>query len=288
MKRLVIFTSIAMIAAAVFCWFLIYDDTHEGTPHGIVHNVKVIAHRGASAYAPENTLAAFRKAVELGADIIELDIHQTKDSQIVVIHDATVDRTTNGRGKIADHTLDELRQLNAGSWFSPSFVNEKIPLLQEVFERTPDSVLLLIELKAGSPYYPDIEKRVIHLIRGEKAVHRVIIKSFQDDILETIRAQAPDIPRLKVFVTEISLLNIIIEHGINFGTVLDDSVQYLQHHWFGLSDDFLNASHQKGYTVFAWGVNSERQMRSLIAKGIDGIETDYPDKLRSLLSPAKP
>ena len=270
------------IAAGGVFWFLISPKTNTASRGKIVHEVKVIAHRGASAYAPENTLAAFKKAVELRADILELDIHQSKDSQIVVIHDATVDRTTNGTGEVKSHTIDELKKLDAGSWFSPTFAGEKIPLLHEVFDNTPDSILLLIEFKQGSLKYPGIEQRVVQLVREKKAEHRVILKSFEDDVLEKVRSLAPEIPRLKIIVTETPFLKIIIEHGINFGTVLDDSVQYLQHHWFGLSEGFVNEAHQKGYKVFAWDVNSEQRMRDLISIDVDGIETDYSDKLRFL------
>jgi glycerophosphoryl diester phosphodiesterase len=244
---------------------------------------QVIAHRGAPKAAPENTLSAFKKAIELGADILELDVHQTKDSQLVVIHDATVDRTTNGKGRIADYTVAELRRLDAGSWFAPAFTGEKIPLLEEVLDATPDSISLLIEIKHGSETYPGIEKRVVQLTRENNATGRVIVKSFDDEVLQLVRRLAPEIPRLRIIVLQIPLLNIIIERGISVGEILDYDVQYLQLHWFGISKSFVGQAHSKGYKVFAWDVHDEKRMREMIEKGVDGIETDYPDRLKHIL-----
>ena len=245
------------------------------------HRFEIIAHRGASAYAPENTLAAFKKAIDLGATMLELDIHQTKDSQIVVVHDETINRTTNGKGKIKNLSLAEIKSLDAGSWFSSAFAGERIPTLQDVFDGMPDSITLLIELKAGSEKYPGIEKRVARIIRERKTEHRVILKSFDDEVLFRLHHLAPDIPRLKIIVTQ--FFGIIIEHGLNFGTVLDDSVQYLEHHWFGLTEGFIEDAHKKGFKVFAWDVDDKDRMQGLIEKGIDGIETDHPNWVRPLL-----
>ena len=112
--------------------------------------VIVLAHRGYSAKAPENTMAAFELALAVGADGIELDVHMTRDGEIVVIHDDTLDRTTNGKGPVSDQTMAELRELDAGSWFSPEFAGERIPTLKLVLELIKDKdVLLNIEIKTG-------------------------------------------------------------------------------------------------------------------------------------------
>jgi glycerophosphoryl diester phosphodiesterase len=250
-------------------------------PANAQYRFEIIAHRGASAYAPENTLAAFKKAIEIGATMLELDVHQTKDSQLVVIHDASANRTTNGKGKIKDLTLIEIKKLDAGSWFAKKFAGEKIPTLNEVFDNTSDSLILLIELKYGSDEYPDIEERLIKLIHERRAEHRVILKSFNEDVLTRLRSLAPHLPRLKIIVLQ--FFGIIIEHGLNVGTVLDDSVHYLQHHWFGLTKGFIEEAHHKGYKVFAWDVDDKERMQELIEKGIDGIETDHPDWVKECL-----
>lgn len=247
-------------------------------------DIQVIAHRGASAYAPENTISAFKKAFELGIDILEIDVHQTKDRELVVLHDGTVNRTTNGTGKVKNTTFEELRKLDAGSWFSKDFIGEKIPSLKEVFEITPDSIVLLIEIKKGSETYPGIENRVIQLISEYNLKERVILKSFDDKILQEFKNIDPEIPRLKVFVGQISFLRIVIDYSLNFGSVLDNDVQYIQAHWLGITKCLIDKAHKRGYKVYVWDVNNEKRMKDLILMGIDGIETDYPDKLKKILT----
>jgi hypothetical protein len=125
----------------------------------------IIAHRGASAYAPENTLAAFKKAIDLGADGIELDVHLSKDGEVVVIHDRTIDRTSNGKGQVAEMSLKELKALDFGSWFSDEYQKESIPLLREVLELLKDwNGLLNIELKQNG-----LERYPLAAALGEKA-----------------------------------------------------------------------------------------------------------------------
>lgn len=123
----------------------------------------IIAHRGASGYAPENTIAAFDLAVKMNADMIELDVQLTKDRQIVVIHDDRVDRTTNGSGFVKDFTLEELQKLDAGSWYGPAFQGERIPTLEAVLKRYHKKIGLLIELK-GHPSQVGIEEEVGQLL----------------------------------------------------------------------------------------------------------------------------
>ena len=141
------------------------------------HRPWAIAHRGASLEAPENTLAAFRRAMELGADLIELDVHQTSDGHVVVIHDETVDRTTDGSGAVRAMTLRELRRLDAGSWMGPHFAGERVPTLLEVLELTRGQIGLAIEIKAGSRRYPGIEAAVVHLLQTTGRLDDVILIS---------------------------------------------------------------------------------------------------------------
>lgn len=136
-----------------------------------------IAHRGASLEAPENTVAAFRRAVELGADLIELDVHQTADGHVVVIHDETVDRTTNGSGFVQRMTLRELRRLDAGSWMGSDFAGVQVPTLREVLELTRGQAGLAIEIKAGSTRYPGIETTIVRLLQATGRMDDVILIS---------------------------------------------------------------------------------------------------------------
>ena len=268
----------AIVLLLVFC-------AVDATPAlAFQHNIAVIAHRGSSASAPENTLAAFMKAMTDGADMIELDVHQSRDSQLVVIHDETVDRTTNGKGKIKDFSYEELRKFDAGSWFRPgNFQGEHIPRLIDVAAILDSTTKILLEIKEGSRVYPDIERHVVECLLTSRLEHRVIIKSFEDDVLAAVRRLRPSLPLLKVYVCQLPIVRIVVGRGFRFGSVLKDSVEYLQPHWLGLTNQFVDAAHDKGFKVFVWNVNTEARMEKMIGIGVDGIETDDPLLLRKLI-----
>ena len=156
----------------------------------------VIAHRGASSYAPENTLAAFDLALQMGVRHIELDVDFTSDGHIVVIHDDTVDRTTNGSGPVTSHTLAALRALDAGSWFGAQFAGERIPTFDEVLARYKGRVHLHTEIKGRSP---SLSQRTADVIRKHGMEGQVTITSFQTVRLEEMRAYAPELPRVGWF-----------------------------------------------------------------------------------------
>lgn len=244
----------------------------------------IIAHRGAMAYAPENTIAAFKLGIELCADAIELDLRQTKDKIPVALHDATVNRTTNGNGNVLNYTLAELKKLDAGSWFNNKFNSEKIPSLQEVIDIVTDSVILIIELKEGNETYPDIEENAISIIRENKIESHTILKSFDPNVLERLRKLAPDIPLLYVYTFRLPWLGMIIDRGITFGSIFNIDTDYLQPHRFFLSESFVKAAQSHGFKIISWGVNSEEDIIESLEYGVDGIETDYPDKVFKLVN----
>ncbi|MBU6430317.1 MAG: glycerophosphodiester phosphodiesterase, partial [Cyanobacteria bacterium REEB65] len=140
--------------------------------------MQLIAHRGASGYAPENTMASFRLALEMGAKAIELDVHQTKDGQLVVAHDEDLKRTGKRKVRIKDLTSEELSKIDVGSWFDPCFSNERVPKLAEVFELVDGKAELHVELKRGSKLYPGIEEKVVEMIRRRKAQKSTLVSSF--------------------------------------------------------------------------------------------------------------
>ena len=175
------------------------------------HRINVIAHRGASSSAPENTIEAFKLAMEEGADMLELDVRQTRDSQLVVIHDVTIDRTTDGSGRINDFTYDQLKRFDAGSWFQNGrFAQARIPLLQDVVDVLDSTTRLLIEIKEGSDESPGIEQRVLECIEDNRLEARVIIKSFEDGILATVRRTWPALLLLKVYVVHLPVIRMTI------------------------------------------------------------------------------
>lgn len=155
---------------------------------------KIIAHRGALLEAPENTLLAFEKAIEIGADLIELDVRATQDGVLVVIHDERVDRTTNGSGAVHKMTLAELRSLDAGSWMSAAFRGERVPTLEDVLIRLKGQVQLAIEVKAGHALYANIEKKLINLLKLHSWLDDIIIIADDCTVIKQIRALAPGLP----------------------------------------------------------------------------------------------
>src|SRR5213593_2718322 len=163
----------------------------EGLPLMTTPDFMVIAHRGASSYAPENTLAAFDLAIEMGVSHIELDVHTTRDGHVVVIHDDTADRTTNGSGPVTSHSLAELTALDAGAWFDRRFVGQRIPTLSAVLERYKGRAHIHTEIKGHSA---DLSRATVDLVRRHGMVEQVTITSFQKIRLEETRAHAPELP----------------------------------------------------------------------------------------------
>lgn len=233
-----------------------------------------IAHRGASGVAPENTISAFKRAIELGADMIECDIHQTKDGEIVVIHDKNLARTTNGRGLVEDYTLHELKKLDAGSWFSPEFAGEKIPTLEETLELIKGKVGINIEIKKGRKYYPDIEEKIVELLEKYDIGKPCIITSFHSKYLKKIKKLNPYIAIGKLVV--FSMLN------PKENIVLD--VNAVHPYWLMVSKLFVDAAHKDHLRVNVWTVNNTMIMKRLIKIGVDGIITNYPERLNWVIS----
>jgi len=153
----------------------------------------IIADRGASADAPEHTIAAFELALDQGADGIALDVHLTRDGQPVVIHDFTLERTTDGAGAVAAHTMREVKRLDAGAWWSRRFQGQRVQTLQEVLERFRGRTRFWIEIRGGSDLYPDIEERVVSMIEIYDAVDQTLIQSMDLESLARIRTVNPDI-----------------------------------------------------------------------------------------------
>jgi glycerophosphoryl diester phosphodiesterase len=258
------------------------ESSQADTSGNGARTVAVIAHRGVPTLAPENTLAAFRKALELGVDMLEVDVQQTKDGHLVVLHDTKVDRTTDGRGTLRDFTLEELKSLDAGNWFAEAFRNEPIPTLKEVVSILDAGTILLLEIKYGSPYHMGIEARLVEFIRQHRLDHRVLIKSFDPDVVRLVRRLAPDIPVGISILFRIPFFSLIVHRGIRFGDVLKEDVDFLHVHRIGLTQALIDDAHARGMQVIAWDVHDEGTMRKAIAMGVDAIETDEPELLKKL------
>lgn len=242
-----------------------------------------IAHRGASAAAPPNTLAAFKKAVELGADGIEFDVHFSADGVPVVIHDFTVDATTDGSGRVADLTLAQLKQLDAGTRFDPAFTGERIPTLDEVLEAVRGrrgwggELLLNVELKTTSPGDNGLERAVITLVEQHSLSRRVLFSSFNPFSLRRAKRIAPHIPVGLLYDQGLSLplrrawLAFLAPHEARHPHYKMVDVRYMA--W----------ARRRGYRVNTWTVDDPAEMRRLVGLGVNGIITNVPDVLRSVL-----
>jgi glycerophosphoryl diester phosphodiesterase len=233
----------------------------------------VIAHRGASACAPENTMAAFRRAVELGAQFIETDLHLSRDGHIVAIHDDTLGRTCNGSGLVIEHTLEELRQLDAGSWFSPEFAGQTIPTLEEILELSGQADLsLYLEIKGGSGY--GIERALAAALHERREAHGVVVLSFEARALEVVHQL--DRVLMTGLLFEDSKVD-SIERAVKIGA------RQLAPRGDRVTPELVARAHAHGLQVVTWTINEPEHMRALIAAGVEGIMTDYPDRLATVI-----
>jgi glycerophosphoryl diester phosphodiesterase len=229
-------------------------------------NLLIIGHRGAPSLAPENTLPSFNLAAHSGA-LIEFDVQLSKDGQVVVIHDERLERTTNGKGFVGNHTLAELKQLDAGGWFSSKFAGTSIPTLDEVFSTLPNKIGINIELKTNIIPYTGIEQKVIEIVKRHKAMNRVVVSSFNWESLTTAHRLEGKLKLGLLFDnlqpqlwSKARLLNVYSLHPL--ATLLSPDLVWQAHSW--------------GYHVLPWVVNSRNRVLKLKSMGVDGFFTDCP------------
>ncbi|WP_068773585.1 glycerophosphodiester phosphodiesterase [Paenibacillus sp. FJAT-26967] len=234
-----------------------------------------IAHRGASGEAPENTLAAFKLGLEQGCGAYELDVHLSKDGQIVVIHDATIDRTTNGTGAVNEMTVEELKAFDAGSWFSETYTGERLPLLEEVFAMTPEDIIINIEIKGS--YNKQLEPILVELLRKTNRVDTVVISSFDWKSLQLIKELEPQI---KVGL----LYNLRLQHHEKLAEAAGTDIFSLHPNGAKLDPEDIQHAQAANLEVYVWTVNTEEQMALALKSGADGIITDYPGRLQALIA----
>lgn len=231
---------------------------------------RVYAHRGASLYAPENTLAAFELAARQGAPAIELDAMLTLDQAVVVIHDSTVDRTTNGQGKVNEIPLVELKKLDAGSFFDFAFRGETIPTLDEVCEDISGRLFINIELKNYASPWDALPAQVAEIIRRHQLERGVLFSSFNPIALMRIRRLLPECP--------IGLLAEAGRPGAWARSWIGRLIHYQALHpeVQDATPRLIQAAHQRGQQVNVWTVDQEAQMEQLLRAGVDGIITNDP------------
>jgi len=229
----------------------------------------VIAHRGASAVAPENTMAAFRRAVAMGADCIETDLHLSRDGRLVIVHDNTLNRTTSGDGLVKNFTFAELRELDAGRWFAEEFAGEKLPGIEELLDLAGQADLsLYLEIKGGAGY--GVERAVISALRGRKEAKATVVLCFDGSVLDRIHQ-----------------LDRLLMTGLLFETGGEDMVReavrvgarQIGPRGDCVTPELIEDAHRRGLKVVTWTINEPGQMRAMANAGVDGIMSNHPDRL---------
>jgi len=233
----------------------------------------VIGHRGASADAPENTIAAFELALEQGADGFELDVHLSADGQPVVIHDFTLERTIDGAGPVIGHRVRELKRLDAGGWWGRRFRGQRVQTLQEVLERFRDRARFWIELKGGSALYPGIEERVVSMVEIYEVVDRALVQSFDHAAIARVRTLNREIP----------VGALVAQASLDPGLLRPEAVSAICPVAEVLSEDLFGEIRRAGLDCYVWTVNEPAQMDRLVEWGVNGIITDRPGLLRARL-----
>ncbi len=239
------------------------------------------AHRGASYEAPENTLAAFLLAVELGADGLELDVQLSKDGEVVVIHDLVLETTTDGQGPVRSRTLAQLRELDAGSSFDPIFAGQRIPTLQEVIEAVGGSALLNIELKTVGARDDGLAAAVVRLIEENHLLDRVVVSSFNPTAVRRVKRLNPWIPTGLLYSRDMPFF---LRWPWLRHLLRPDA---LHPHHSMVDGEYVRWAKERGYRVHTWTVDDPGQMWQLVRAGVDLIITNRPDLLTRVLATSR-
>jgi glycerophosphoryl diester phosphodiesterase len=231
----------------------------------------IYAHRGASGLAPENTMAAFRKAVEVGSHGIECDVQMTKDGKLIICHDELLDRTTNGKGLIISKTYDEISQLDAGSWFDKKFEGERVPLLEELLQLASESnIFLNIELKTGVVQYEGMEEKVVEMVKEYGLLKKTVFSSFNHYCLYELKNKYPEAYTGALYMAG------LYEPWNYLRELKCDCAHPL---YLGLKPPIIEGFLRNGYTINAFTVDDVGAAANLIKAGIEGIITNHPEKI---------
>jgi len=232
----------------------------------------IIAHRGHSIEVPENTLEAYRRAIELGVEMIECDVNMSRDGELVMIHDWTLDRTTTARGRVEDLTLDELRRVDAGTPFHPSFAGLRIPTTAETLDLAREAgILMCFEVKGETPdHYRRVAEALVDLFVAKDALDWAFMSSYDHEALAVARRKVPELmlapERLPDDVPADPA------EAVRQATALGAPI--LQNHWRFLAPELLAALHDQGVGVWAWPTTDEAAIRVSLDAGVDGVMGD--------------
>jgi glycerophosphoryl diester phosphodiesterase len=234
---------------------------------------QIIAHRGASGHAPENTFSAYRLAIELGSQFIEVDLQESSDGHIVAIHDAVLQRTTNGRGNVAESTLAELRGVDAGRWFDRDFQGQRVPTIEDVLGLTREADIGFY-FQIRCPFSAEFGRSLLQAVRKVDAIARVVVVSSDPTAIEAVR-KLDDAAVAGILIE--APRSDALEHAALCGArqvcLREDLV----------TAELVNRAHDAGLLAVAWTVNLPGRMRALLVTGVDRIVTDFPDRLRAII-----
>ncbi len=248
-------------------------------------HVNVISHRGANKYAPQNTVPAFKKSLEIGIDGFETDVHLTADDHIVICHNYTVDETSNGFGKVSDMTLGRLRELDFGSYFSEKFVGTQLPMLEEFLQLCKDESVKVMNIEIKEPLNGDktIADKTIAMVKEYGLFDKLIISSFDPEIIKQCKKVDPACktgflysPERKIYYYKM-LFNYI-------GYAKEIGADYLHPHYSLVSASYVERCHKNGIGVNPWTVDDDNQVKRMLNCGVDGIITNVPDSVNKLVA----
>ncbi|EJS68944.1 glycerophosphodiester phosphodiesterase [Bacillus cereus] len=285
MKKISIITFICfLIVVSVFMCYQMNEHKHTKAITQSNH-IKNIAHRGASVYAPEHTIAAYKLGQQLKGDYLEIDLQMTKDGHLIAMHDETLNRTTNGKGLVKEHTLEEIKQLNAGSYFNEKYPNlaktafeiAKVPTLEEIIETFGHNANYYIETKSPDEY-PGMEEKLLEIIDKYEIKDKVIIQSFSEDSLRKIHSINVHIPLVQLlsYKKAVQLTELDIEKYKTYCIGLGMNYKYID-------SGYVKKIRKHGLEVHPFTVDNEKDMKKLLSWGVDGMFTNYPDRLHSIL-----
>ncbi len=216
-----------------------------------------VGHRGAKAYEPENTITSYKRAIEIGVDAVELDVRKTKDNRLVVIHDEDVKRTTDGKGKVSELTLEQIKGFNADK-------GEKIPTLQEALDFLDKKVTVFIELKETG-----FEEQVLYIVHEKGLEKNVVIASFLEEALRKVRQLDNEVETCLIYAVHKNPVKVALELKAN----------YLLAFYRFTHTANVKKAHENGLKIIVWTVNKPEEAEALVKKGVDGIASDKPDIL---------
>jgi glycerophosphoryl diester phosphodiesterase len=235
----------------------------------------IVGHRGASGDAPENTLASFSLAIEMGANAVEFDIHQTSDGKIVVIHDEELKRTTDGEGMVMSKPLDEIKKLDAGSWYGKEFTGESVPTLEEALSHICSRAIALVEVKHSSYFYPNIEENIVNAVSGKQEwMRRAIFISFDPSILV----------RLKELNNKITLGLLTLDPPEEYIEIAEDfGASAIFPRWEKMKPDSVKLVHEGGFTVHPWVMDRDEDVMKVLEMQPDSLSSNFPDRLKDII-----